>query len=183
MTNLCKLAKHYGTDKYPYYTPFYDALLKSRRETVRNVLEIGVGTPGAMSHMPGYQPGASLRMWQDYFPNATILGLDVVPMPVLGARIDTEVVDQRNELVLYAAAASWSLRYDLILDDGSHGPQDQVNTARTLVPLLAPGGLYIIEDVNDPEAVAAELPFQNSVVRTHYGEYEGKLILVSNVIK
>src|SRR6185369_15852500 len=116
MTPLCELAQKYGTDKYPWYTPFYDLLLRDRRDSVRRVLEIGIGTPEAMSHVPNYKPGASLRMWRDYFPNAAIVGIDIVPSVcfrdvriVTGIRIIPEI-------------------YDLIVDDGSHEPEDQIDT-------------------------------------------------------
>ena len=35
----------------------------------------------------------------------------------------------------------------LIIDDGSHKPRDQAATLKNLWPLLAPGGVYVIEDV------------------------------------
>src|SRR6266481_3140055 len=76
MSKLCDLARKYGTDKADYYTKFYSLLLEHKRETARAVLEIGIGTPGAMSHVPNYKPGASLRMWQEYFPDAHIYGAD-----------------------------------------------------------------------------------------------------------
>ena len=38
---------------------------------------------------------------------------------------------------------------DVILDDGSHIPEHQILTFNTLFPSVVPGGIYIIEDVND----------------------------------
>ena len=38
---------------------------------------------------------------------------------------------------------------DFICDDGSHVVEDQILTLRTFLPLLAPGGFYVIEDVAD----------------------------------
>ena len=70
MTRLCELAEKYGSDKTPSifhgYTPFYDELLKDR--DVKRVLEIGIGNVACMNHVKDYKPGASLRMWRDYFP-------------------------------------------------------------------------------------------------------------------
>src|SRR5438067_9360832 len=74
LTELCVLARKYGTDKGGWhmlagdtchnYTPTYHHMFGTRRLSVRNVLEIGVNY------------GPSLRMWEEYFPNADIYGLD-----------------------------------------------------------------------------------------------------------
>lgn len=37
--------------------------------------------------------------------------------------------------------------YDVIIDDGSHVKEHQMIAARTLMPYLAVGGVYIVEDV------------------------------------
>jgi hypothetical protein len=177
MTELCKLAKAYGTDKYPYYTPLYDALLSARRPSVRSVLEIGIGTKAAMGHVPNYQPGASLRMWRDYFPSAVVYGVDKDPSAlVMGERLVTWCGDQSR--ALFAPEVCYQY-FDLILDDGSHDPEDQINTAIALMPLLAPGGLYIIEDVNDLERVQMRLGFGHSAIKTNYGDREGRCIIIT----
>jgi hypothetical protein len=38
--------------------------------------------------------------------------------------------------------------FDLIIDDGSHNPDDQILTAKMLMCLLKDDGFYIIEDVH-----------------------------------
>ena len=37
--------------------------------------------------------------------------------------------------------------FDVIIDDGSHKPSDQIKSFEILWPMLSDGGLYIIEDV------------------------------------
>jgi hypothetical protein len=44
-------------------------------------------------------------------------------------------------------------RFDLIIDDGSHVVADQIATARYALPLLAPDGIYVIEDVAHEQMV------------------------------
>jgi hypothetical protein len=182
MTRLCSFAQIHGTDKYPWYTPFYDLLLRDVREDIRTVLEIGIGTIPTMRHMPGYQPGASLRMWRDYFPNATIYGIDIAQDAVYLARgegIETFLADasKQSELLRIAAITG---KLDLIIDDGSHDPEHQILAAHTLMPYLNHGGLYIIEDVNDPEAVSQGLGLPHHIVRCRQAgdERQGKLILI-----
>lgn len=149
LTPLCWLAGKYGTDKLGFYTPIYDLLLSGRRDRVFRVLEVGIGTPEAMKHVPGYRPGASLCMWRDYFPNAYICGLDV-QVPVRwedSERLTVIRGDSRDPDIVPALLSGG--RFDLIVDDGSHEPEDQRKTFENLSPLLVQGGLYIVEDVNE----------------------------------
>lgn len=126
-------------------------LLESRRLTTHRVLEIGIGSPEAMKHVPGYKPGASLRMWEEYFPHAEIIGMDNNPNVIFAeGRIKTYLADQRHCMgVKYPHHEGFfGGPWDLIVDDGSHKVKDQLDTFDLLYHELAPGGLYIIEDVN-----------------------------------
>lgn len=150
-TRLCDLAKKYGCDKtvsiFHDYTPFYDQLLQGR--TVTRVLEIGIGSVASMSHVKDYKPGASLRMWREYFPEAVIWGLDNDPGVMINEeRIRSLPCDQGNQQSLTRVAYDLGGHFDLIIDDGSHQLKHQALTANTLIPkLLSPTGVYVIEDV------------------------------------
>ena len=62
---LTRLSKRFGTDKVAHgFTKLYDAIFSTQRSTTRRMLEVGVFY------------GASIRMWHDYFPAATIHGVD-----------------------------------------------------------------------------------------------------------
>lgn len=141
------MARKYGTDK-TYYTPFYSMLLESRRLTTNRVLEIGIGSPEAMKHVPGYKPGASLRMWEEYFPDAQIYGIDIDRSVLFETRRITTFVADQTKPEQYEELVEFLAPFDLIVDDGSHKVKDQVDTFDLLYHTLAPGGLYIIEDVN-----------------------------------
>lgn len=150
MTPLCGLARHHGTDKGGWhtiagqfcheYTPVYHQLFGYRRQDVWRVLEVGV------------HYGRSLRMWADYFPNATIIGLDIhVPHLFDEGRIHCHWADQSQPDALRAAVGqAGGGMFDLIVDDGSHEAEHQAVTATTLLPYLAPGGVYVIEDIRPP---------------------------------
>lgn len=153
MTPLCELAIKYGTDKCGkhQYTPVYYDLLKDKK--VKRVLEIGVYN------------GASLRMWRDFFPGAEIYGIDIDLRSLIKEdRITCFAGDQTKAYTLRNAALVAGGEFDLIVDDGSHVPDDQILTAWELLPFLAPNGLYIIEDVGaheykvGPGALIADLP-------------------------
>ena len=143
MSRLCRLAMKYETDKCPdyrsgighNYTPFYEELFRGM--AVKRLLEIGIDT------------GASLYMWEEYFPKAEIVGVDIhVPGLINKGRIRSFYCDQSNAQSLVALHSYLGSRpFDIMIDDGSHVPDDQVMTANILADRLAPGGLYIIEYV------------------------------------
>lgn len=167
MDLLTQLAHQYGTDKAGHYTPLYNALLWYKRDYVRRVLEIGIGTVQSMQHVPNYQPGASLRMWRDYFPSATVYGVDkdVTAMVYDEQRIYSIHADQ-TLLVHMEPVIREFAPFDLIVDDGSHVPQHQTDTFKLLYRYLTQDGLYIIEDVNDVRGVAYNLPSSSIIIGT-----------------
>jgi SAM-dependent methyltransferase len=144
MNRLCELAMKFGTDKTPYwnnctghcYTPFYEDLFRGKNIT--RILEIGICT------------GASLRMWKEYFPEARIFGIDNNPFVLFNAeRITTACCDAGNSEVLDHFISEMRIKFDLIIDDGSHLVKDQITAAQVLIPYLTPHGMYIIEDVQE----------------------------------
>lgn len=146
-TDLCRVALRHHTDKSHFhnYTPTYHRLLAGKQ--VKKVLEIGLGWGGLMHN--DYQHAGSLLMWRDYFPEAEIYGLDIRPDALRNEhRIHSFLCDQSSLDSLFRAANEVGGNFDLIVDDGSHVPTHQVSTATVFVPLLAPGGIYVIEDVH-----------------------------------
>jgi len=153
-TPLSKLALKYGTDKCPqilhFYTEYYYGLLKDRKQEIKKVLEIGVGYPLVMLRPYGYKTGASLYMWQDFFPNAKIYGIDIRPELVFrDRRIETFFCNQTDKKGLMKLIQNIGTDIDLVIDDGSHFIEDQVIACLTLMPLLQEKVIYIIEDVKD----------------------------------
>ena len=183
-TPLCELAEKYGTDKAGGgYTAFYHMLLGAHRERIRSVLELGIGTTGAMQHVPGYKPGASLRMWEEYFPNALIFGADIESglMATREGRIITSLCDERQSgdlrrtihLVEYVSGR----RPDLIVDDALHTSDAQVFSANNLAHAVSPGGFYIIEDVASPHLVSSQLEFPHYAVMTRKGRGDQLIVI------
>lgn len=151
---LSKLAYKYGTDKCPQinhcYTPFYYELLKNKKQSIKKVLEIGIGISELERKFnPTYITGASLFMWRDFFPNAVIYGADIDPRGIFKSeRIQTFLCDETKKEDLKNLIKKTGNDIDLFIDDGSHVPRDQNFSLQTLMPLLNKGVIYIIEDVN-----------------------------------
>ena len=130
---LTQLADKYNSDKhYHGYTYMYDTLFKPIKDSVKNILEIGI------------QYGYSLNMWRDYFPNAMVHGVDIVPVEIKDERIKTYFGSQTDIDFLNSLC---NTSYDIIIDDGSHLHPDQAVTLNVLEKSLVKGGYYIIEDI------------------------------------
>lgn len=152
LTDLCRLAIKYSTDKggrhntYNHepchgthdYTPIYFDLFSRQRMHVKSVLEIGINK------------GCSLLMWREFFPNATITGIDISEGTMVWnhERIQTFVADQADPHALAnALQVAQAHPFDVIIDDGSHRMSDQIVTLGCLAPLLSDIGVYVIEDI------------------------------------
>lgn len=139
MDKLTELGLQYGTDKATYhqFTSFYNSFLESRRELTKWVMEIGVLN------------NSSLRMWEDYFPNATIVGVDNEPKSQYEEdRIKIFLADQGDNEQLLNVVRNTTTVYDLIIDDGSHLINHQMSTLGFLFPYVKEGGIYILEDLH-----------------------------------
>lgn len=141
---LTRLSIRHGTDKWGphFYTPIYHEMFANLRNKPISLLEIGVG--GYESRSLG---GASLAMWADYFTHGKIVGIDIAEKNLeLDPRVTILRGSQTNEAFLLSVVADHG-PFDIIIDDGSHVPQDVVTSFRTLFPGLVDGGLYVVEDV------------------------------------
>lgn len=168
LASLCDL---YGSDKgsqigrspyFPWpphnYTAAYERVLSVKRDTTRAVFECGIGTndtsfPSNMSEAG--KPGASLRMWRDYFPRAKVFGADIDPSCLFTEnRIATGQMDQfdRNS-VENCFKDSGVATYDLIVDDGYHSTGAAIAFFDNSFQFLAAGGDYFVEDL-----VAVQIP-------------------------
>lgn len=156
MTPLCELAEKYGTDKFSKhrYTPVYFKLLSECRESVRRVLEIGI------------KRGASLRMWEEFFPFAEIIGIDIKTKNLINeGRIKSFHGDQSNEKEMRKFGKAHG-PFDLIVDDGKHKAKFQLPAAMALLPCLSPSGTYVIEDVRQSDE--REVMNQIAAARRYY---------------
>jgi len=143
MSEFYRLAAKYGCDKGPghRYDFAYSRLLKPYRELGRPVrmLEIGI------------ERGASLRVWQDYFAGRRfeLFAIELDAEKVTNAPSGVRVFqgDQGDAGFLLKFIEKTEVNFDIIIDDGSHRCVDQQITFQILWPHVAPGGLYVIEDL------------------------------------
>lgn len=136
--NLDELAIKHRTDKSSKvhnYTEHYQQYFEPIRNEPLKILEIGV------------QSGASLRMWKEYFPNAEIFGYDYYDcQPYEEHRIKL-IRGAQDDVVALEELQKHGV-FDIIIDDGSHKNMDILICFEYLFPKIAPGGIYIIEDLS-----------------------------------
>lgn len=165
ISELDLLGSRYGTDKVspnasridfdwsPHdYAWFYDLILSAKKGSVKNILECGIGTrssalPSSMG--PRGIPGASLKMWRDYFPEAVVIGIDIdVNVLFTDNNIVTFRVDQTNrDSIKKFLSELNSVYFDLVIDDGLHTFEAGVVLFEELWNRVAENGLYLIEDI------------------------------------
>ena len=128
-----------GTDKSSLghdYLRFYESFFAPIRDSPLTILEIGVLN------------GASMKVWEEYFPAAKIVGFDTVRSckQFERDRVIIEIGDQSRvedlERVAYAHGP-----FDIVIEDGSHRWNHQILSIKTLFPAIKPAGVYVVEDL------------------------------------
>lgn len=124
--------------KWNHYFEIYDRHLSPFRGKDLNVLEFGV------SH------GGSLQMWKHYFgPAARIFGVDINPhcKKAEEERIEVFIGDQADRKFLRDLGDRLP-KIDILIDDGGHTMEQQINTFEELFPYVENDGIYLIEDLH-----------------------------------
>jgi hypothetical protein len=154
-SDLCELMASFGSDKgkgLHNYSVVYDWLLSRFRRENLQIFELGLGTNklGAPSSMGlNGRPGASLRAWREYFPQAQIYGADIDgDILFTEDRIQTFWADQRDPK---AIRALWhqldGVSFDVMIDDGLHEAPANICFFMESFYKLKSGGIYVIEDI------------------------------------
>jgi len=152
MDKLTELANKYASDKGTiapsvghhgprlHFTPKYSKYFEPIKDEKLNILEIGVGS------------GPSLKMWYDYFPNATIHAFDVSPqIQHENSRVKTHICDQSNREQMEKVMEKIG-DVDIIIDDGSHVISHQQISLGFLFKYVKKGGQYWIEDLHTSDS-------------------------------
>jgi len=155
--SLTDLMNYYGSDKGGFdkdhnFSDYYSTIFFDKKESVKNILEIGLGTNNIKvpSNM-GLQgkPLASLRAWKDYFANANVYGADIDKEILKNEdRIKTFYVDQTNAISISELYKNiGNINFDIIIDDGLHEYNANICLFENSFKYLSKQSIYIIEDV------------------------------------
>lgn len=98
----------------------------------------------------GIERGGSIALWSKYFEkNGTILGIDVSSDRVLPEYQSgnfsnvTHVISDAYDPAFVESLSN----FDIIIDDGPHTLQSQIDFIKLYLEKLNPGGVMIVEDV------------------------------------
>tara|TARA_R110002012_G_scaffold243489_1_gene418056 strand:- start:41 stop:700 length:660 start_codon:yes stop_codon:yes gene_type:complete len=146
MNELTLLANKYLTDKgtefdgQHNFTSVYYEKLKHLKSQPLNILEVGIFN------------GSSVKMWRDFFINSTIYCCDIIPQYFQPLQNEPRIIsfqtDQSNRNILKESISNLSVKFDIIIDDGSHKMDHQQLTLGILFPYLKSNGYYILEDLH-----------------------------------
>lgn len=145
MKPLRKILNDCKSDKASkhFYDSVYEHYFQPIRDLPLNFLEVGIFN------------GNSIKAWLEYFPNATIYGIDLFDrvrpddIEILkDPRVKWLESDSTVSTLTSMVLESWpNVTFDVIIDDGLHTPEANMKTFQSLMPLLSKTGVYFIEDV------------------------------------
>jgi hypothetical protein len=131
------IIKH-GTDKeakHKYCSAFYDNAFFDLKDKKLNILEIGI------------QQGSSLVLWNEYFQNSIIYGIDNTNF--IKDRLDTYPRIKTIIQDAYKKELTSNLPlFDIIIDDGPHTLESQKIFINHYFKKLNKNGKLIIEDID-----------------------------------
>jgi len=128
------------------YYKSYAEKFRYKKDTAKRVLEIGVNA------------GYSMLLWERYFQNATIYGIDIdlsishwgiTPKQLCKdyERIKLFEFDACNQKNVLDFVKTNKGEFDIIIEDGSHLGHHQILSTLLYMPLLSKNGIMVIEDI------------------------------------
>jgi cephalosporin hydroxylase len=142
--NLAEIVDNAKTDKNTIhsYLPLYQNLLISKKETAKNVLEVGISY------------GGSIKLWSDFFTNANVYGLDIINIDIVW-----EGIKNNEKIILHTSIDAYdndffithflnkNIKFDFMLDDGPHSLESMKQFIKLYSQIMTDDGILIIEDV------------------------------------
>jgi Methyltransferase domain len=143
--SLLELIDNTRTDKNTLhsYINVYDELFKNKKETSKNILEIG------------NDRGGSIKLWSQYFKNAEIHAVDIIKYDDIWDELKNKdnIFLHTNDAYDVRFFANTFLntnkKFDIIIDDGPHTIESMILFLNMYIHLLEDDGILIIEDVQN----------------------------------
>lgn len=128
-----------GLWKWRHYFDIYERHLSRFRLRPVRLLEVGVFG------------GGSLKMWRDYLgPECRLYGVDIDPSSMAYQAEGTTIyIGDQADPAFWREVLTALPEVDVVVDDGGHRAHQQITTLEALLPHIAPGGVYICEDILD----------------------------------
>ena len=123
------------------YLPTYQKIFANKKDTAKHILEIGICY------------GGSIKLWHDYFQNATIHALDIMPLDDVwdqiknNNRISVYHSDAYEEKFFNDNFLNKDIKFDIMIDDGPHTLESMLTFIKLYSNVLANDGILVIEDI------------------------------------
>jgi hypothetical protein len=179
--NLYDIIDNDRTDKNTAhsYLDLYQTLFNNKKNTAKNILEIGI-----------YR-GGSIKLWSEFFINATIYGIDIIDIDNMLEDIKNNVnitlwnyfyinlipcgIDMNNihtiwddirnkeNIILYKGSNAYdynffnekflnkNIKFDVMIDDGPHTLESMIQFIKLYSQIMTDDGILIVEDVQSIE--------------------------------
>lgn len=123
--------------KHTNYFFIYDELLSQLRNQSITFVEIGVLN------------GGSLYMWRDYFGlDARIIGIDSNPAALKFSNDFEIFIGDQADSNFWSTLFEKIGKIDVVLDDGGHKNEQQIQTVLSCLPFIRDNGMIITEDMH-----------------------------------
>ena len=158
---------HTDKDTVHSYLPLYQRLLEPKKDSAKHVLEVGIGDFKEKN-------GGSIKLWYDFFPHATIYGIDKIGID----RVIDELLDN-DRIVLHTSSNAYdenffktnfvdkNIKCDMMLDDGPHTLESMQSFIRLYSQIMTDDGILMVEDVQSIDWI----PHLKEVVPEHLKEF------------
>jgi len=127
-----------GIWKWNHYFDIYERHFNRFVGREVHVLEIGIYS------------GGSLEMWRDYFgPGCHVYGVDIQAACKAYENDYTRIfIGDKGSRAFWRTLVQDIPKIDVLIDDGGHEPEQQIVTLEEMLPHMAPGGVYLCEDIH-----------------------------------
>jgi hypothetical protein len=107
------------------------------------------------------KPGASLKALLEYRRDSEIYGADIDTKILFNTSdIQTFYLDQTDLETFKVVSGLINEKISLFIDDGLHSPVANLNTLIAAIPLMAPGGWVVIEDIGENSLLIWEIVYE-----------------------
>lgn len=144
--SLIDLVDNSRTDKnglHSYLTT-YNNLFFNKKNSCKHFLEIGI------------DHGGSIKLWTDYFKNATVHAIDIKKYEDIW-----DELKNKENIVLHTSTDAYNVKFftetffnpnvkfDIIIDDGPHTLESMILFLNTYIHVMEEDGILVVEDVQD----------------------------------
>ena len=146
--------------KWKQYFPAYERHLSHYINRPALLIEIGVAG------------GGSLQIWKKYLgPLVRIVGVDIIEgcKKCEEDQIFVRIGNQADEGFLASVIEEFGSP-DIVIDDGSHRPEQQIASFNFLYPRVTRDGVYAVEDIHGPTEF---IDYNKTLINQLFGRYAG----------